>query len=339
MKAVFVSKTGRDLVDRDIPSPGPGEILVKNSACSSNPKDFKLAYYLDPYSAVEGNDIAGHVEAVGEGVTKFKKGDKVAAFTKMRTHDKYGAYAEYSISPSNTAFHLGPNTSFEDAAALPLAYITAVIGLFKRLKLPEPGQEGDRDGAVLVYGGATTVGVYAIQLAKKAGFHLVATAGASQDVPKKYGADEVIDYRNKSSDELIDAIASSNGGKGVTYIYDAVTENGSTEASLGALVKQGRGGRYTYVLDLKLEDTAFLPATIHTERTLCATAYGEDADFSEKWFDWVGEALEKGDFRPQKVTVIPGGLAGVKEGLRRLQEGEVRGEKLVYRIAETPGLA
>ncbi|GAA6057442.1 hypothetical protein JCM3770_002466, partial [Rhodotorula araucariae] len=236
-------------------------------------------------------------------------------------------------------FHLGPNTSFDDAAALPLAYITAVIGLFKRLKLPEPGQEGDRQGAVLVYGGATTVGVYAIQLAKKAGFHVVAVAGASQDVPKEYGADEVIDYRNKTSDELIEAIVSSNGGKGVTYIYDAVTEKGSTEASLGALVKQGRGGRYTYVLDLKTEDLAFLPASIHTERTLCATAYGEDADFSEKYFDLVGEWLEKGEFRPQKVTVIPGGLTGVKEGLRRLQEGEVRGEKLVYRIAETPGLA
>ncbi|BGP39198.1 hypothetical protein JCM10449v2_003136 [Rhodotorula kratochvilovae] len=316
MKAVFVTKTSREIVDREIPSPGAGEILVKNA---------KHVVRLDPYSIVEGNDIAGHVEAVGEGVTKFKKGDKVAAFTKMCTHDKYGAYAEYSLSPSNTAFHLGPNTAYEDAAALPLAYITAAIGLFKRLKLPEPEQEGDRGAGVLVYGGASTVGVYAIQLAK--------------DVPKKYGADEVIDYRNKSSDELIDAIASSNGGKGVTYIYDAVTENGSTEASLGALVKQGRGGRYTYVLDLKLEDTAFPPATIHTERTLCATAHGEDADFSEKWFDWVGEALEKGEFRPQKVTVIPGGLAGVKEGLRRLEQGEVRGEKLVYRISETPGLS
>lgn len=213
--------------------------------------DLSLAlqpFYMAPYAAVEGNDVAGYVEKVGEGVTKFKVGDKVAAFTKMRTDDKYGAYAEYSVSPSNTAFHLGRNTSFEDAAALPLAYSTAAIGLFKRLGLSEPDQPGQRDGALLVWGGATTVGVYAIQLAKvpthlipdsiiprpadiavrpalqKAGYHVVAVAGSSQDVPKSYGADEVLDYRNKSTSSLASEIRQSFNGKGVKYIYDAVSE-------------------------------------------------------------------------------------------------------------------
>lgn len=145
-----------------LPQPPPSpDVCV-----SSNPKDWKCPLVFEGQERVEGNDVAGYVEAVGEGVTRFKKGDKVGAFTVMMTDDKYGAYAEYTISPQNTVFHLGPKTSFEDAAALPLAYITAAIGLFKRLKLPEPGEEGDRDGAVLVYGGATTVGVYALQLLK-----------------------------------------------------------------------------------------------------------------------------------------------------------------------------
>ncbi|GAA5947211.1 hypothetical protein JCM3775_007596 [Rhodotorula graminis] len=339
MKAVFVGKTTRDLVDRDIPTPGPNEVLIKNVAVSSNPKDAKLPIFIPGYEAIEGNDIAGYVEAVGSDVTRFKKGDKVAAFTVMKTHDKYGAYAEYSVSPDNTAFHLGPNTSFEDAAALPLAYITAAIGLFKRLQLLEPGQSGDRDGAVLVYGGATTVGVYAIQLLKAAGYHVVAVAGASQAVATSYGADEVIDYRHKSNDELVDAIAASHGGKGVTHVYDAVSEHGSTQASLGALIKSGRGGRYTYVLPIDDAELAFLPATIKHERTLCATAHEDEGEFAQRWFDWVGDKMDKGEFRAQKVTVVPGGLEGVKEGLRRLQEGEVHGEKLVYRINETPGLA
>ncbi|GAA5843998.1 hypothetical protein JCM9279_003697 [Rhodotorula babjevae] len=343
MKAVLVGKTRRDLVDRDIPKPAPHEVLVKNVAVSSDPKDYKIPLYMDPYEAIEGNNIAGYVEDVGSDVQRFKKGDKVAAFTVMKTHDKYGAYAEYTISPDNTVFHLGPNTSFEDAAALPLAYITAAIGLFKRLKLVEPGQEGGagaRDGeAVLVYGGATTVGVYAIQLAKKAGYHVVAVAGASCAVATAYGADEVIDYRHKSEDELVSAIAASNGGRGVEYVYDAVSEGGSTEASLGALVKSGRGGRYTYVLPIDDTQLAFLPSTIKHERTLCATAHEHEGEFAQKYFDLVGSWMDKGEFRAQKVTVVPGGLEGVKEGLRRLQAGEVHGEKLVYRIAETPGLA
>ncbi|BGO98646.1 zinc-binding oxidoreductase [Rhodotorula toruloides] len=337
MKAVYVSKEGRELQDRPIPSPDQHEVLIRNVAVSSNPKDWKIPFYMAPYAAVEGNDVAGYVEKVGEGVPKFKVGDKVAAFTKMRTDDKYGAYAEYSVSPSNTAFHLGPNTSFEDAAALPLAYSTAAIGLFKRLGLSEPDQPGQRDGALLVWGGATTVGVYAIQLAKKAGYHVVAIAGSSQDVPKSYGADEVLDYRNKSTSSLAFEIRQSYGGKGVKYIYDAVSE-GTLEVVAEAL-KDVEGAKYTYVLTYTEEQLKTLPSNVHPERTLCATAYGEDSDFAEKWFDWVGKAIEAGGFRAQKVTVVPGGLEGVKEGLRRLQQGEVRGEKLVYRIKETPRLA
>ncbi|GJN89643.1 hypothetical protein Rhopal_002630-T1 [Rhodotorula paludigena] len=337
MKAVLVSKEGRELIDRPIPTPGPGEVLIKNVAVSSNPKDWKIPLYMAPYTAVEGNDVAGYVEAVGDGVTKFKKGDKVAAFTIMKTDDKYGAYAEYSVSPSNTAFKLGENTSFEDAAALPLAYGTAAVGLFKRLGYPEPGADGARDGALLVYGGATTVGVYVIQLAKLAGLHVVAVAGSSQDVPKQYGANEVIDYRDKSNEDLVKEIKASNGGQGVHYIYDAVSEGNTPEVCLDVL--KPAGGAYTYVLPLNEEVLGFLPSNIRQQRTLVATAYGEDSDFAEKWYDYVGEAIEKGEFKAQKVTVIPGGLEGVKEGLRRLQQGEARGEKYVYRIAETPGLA
>ncbi|GAA6042015.1 hypothetical protein JCM8097_009146 [Rhodosporidiobolus ruineniae] len=344
MKAVYVSKEGRDLKDYPVPSPQPGEILVKNIAVSSNPKDFKIPLYMAPYAAVEGNDIAGHVEQVGEGVTKFKKGDKVAAFTKMRTDDRFGAYAEYTCSPSNTAFHLGPKTSFEEAAAFPLAYITAAIGLFKRLSLPTPDAPAKDDHpAVLVWGGATTVGVYAIQLLKKANLHVVAVAGSSQSVPLSYGADAVIDYRGKSDAELISSITSAANGR-IRYAFDAVSENGTLEILAEALHQLGEAGKeptkVSYVLTAsKEQEQLYAAKQVGFERCLCATAYGEDSDFAEHWFDRLGEWVEEGSFRSQKVTVIPGGLEGVKEGLRRLQQGEVRGEKLVYRIAETPGLA
>ncbi|GAA5860524.1 hypothetical protein JCM8547_000330 [Rhodosporidiobolus lusitaniae] len=338
MKAVYVEKEGRTLKDYPVPSPGPLEILVKNVAVSSNPKDWKIPVYMAPYAAVEGNDIAGYVEEVGEGVTKFKKGDKVAAFTKMRTDDKYGAYAEYSVSPVNTAFHLGPKSSFEDAAALPLAYITAVIALFKRLGLPTPDEPAKDDHpALLVWGGATTVGVYAIQLAKKAGLHVVAIAGSSSSVATSYGADEVIDYRSKSTSDLVSAITSAANGR-LRFAFDCVSENGTLETIAEAFDQLG-GGKATFVLPYTEEQLEKLPKSVEATRTLCATAYGEESDFAEVWFDRVGEWLEKGEFRPQKVTVVFGGLEGVKEGLRRLQQGEVKGEKLVYRIAETPGLA
>lgn len=128
---------------------------------------------MEGYEAVEGNDVAGTVESVGSGVSSFKPGDKVAAFSKMRTADKYGAYAEYTVAPANTTFHLGPKTNLEDAVTLPLAYMTAAIGLFKRLELPTPDDKqagkditDEAKKAVLVWGASSTVGVFAVQLAK-----------------------------------------------------------------------------------------------------------------------------------------------------------------------------
>ncbi|GAA5861203.1 hypothetical protein JCM3774_002226 [Rhodotorula dairenensis] len=338
MKAVNVSLGARELVDRPIPEPAAGEVLIKNVAVSSNPKDWKMPVFIEGYSAVEGNDVAGTIEAVGEGVTKFKKGDRVCAFTKMVSGDQYGAYAEYSVAPACTVAKLGDKTSFEDAAALPLPYATATIGLFRQMRVEEPGSSKPRDGAVLVWGGATTVGVYAIQLAKLAGYHVVAVSGSSQDVATKYGADENLDYRNKSNEALAAEIRNSNGGKGVKYIYDAVSENQTHEVAALAL-KGVEGAVYGHVLPLSDDELKAFSDNVRVIRIMCRSAYDDEAQAGEKWFDWLGPALEKGEIQPQRVTIVPGGLEGVSEGLRRLEHHEVRGEKLVYRIKDTPGLA
>ncbi|GAA5831645.1 hypothetical protein JCM3766R1_004964 [Sporobolomyces carnicolor] len=339
MKAVFVGKNVREMRDYEIPTPGPGEILIKNVAVSSNPKDWKASEHMG-FENVEGNDVAGYVEAIGDGVTKFKKGDRVAAFTKMFTDAKYGAYAEFSVSPSNTAFHLPSQASFEEAAALPLAYITAVIGLHLRLGLPEPGVALPRDAeTILVYGAATTVGVYVTQLAKKAGHRVVGIAGGSIDLARSYGADDVIDYRGKTPEQLADEISQAAGGE-IHYVYDAVAEHGSFEASVAALKKNG-GGRYTHVLPISDEQAKSLPEGVTAHAEMCNVAYQgpeEEQKHCEKYFDLLGEWLAKGEFRTQRLEIVPGGLGGVEEGLRRLQQNEVKGQKLVYRIAETPGL-
>ena len=70
-----------------VPSPGPNEVLVQNVAVASNPKDWKVPQWMENYEGVEGNDIAGHIVKVGEGVIEYKGGERVAAFTKMRSMD------------------------------------------------------------------------------------------------------------------------------------------------------------------------------------------------------------------------------------------------------------
>ncbi|KAH8111485.1 chaperonin 10-like protein [Phellopilus nigrolimitatus] len=134
---------GGKLQSLPVPAPGPGEVLVQNVAVASNPKDWKYPEWQNDRSYVEGNDIAGFVAAVGPGVTEYKGGERIAAFTKMATKEsKYGAYAQYSITPASTTFPLPDSTSFEEAATLPLAVLTAAIGLFVDLGLPEPPAPG-----------------------------------------------------------------------------------------------------------------------------------------------------------------------------------------------------
>ena len=110
-------------------------------------------------------------------MTEFAVGDKVAAFTPMARGPAYGAYQSHSLSPANTVFPLGPNTRFEDAATLPLAVMTAAIGLFVRIGAPEPSADGtsNPDAAgkgVLIWGASSSVGAFAVQLAKRAGLYV-----------------------------------------------------------------------------------------------------------------------------------------------------------------------
>jgi len=93
-----------------------------------------------------------------------------------------------------------------------------------------------------------------------------------------------------------------------------------------------------YTLTYSDEILSTLPSSVTPIRTLVGTAHSTDAEFARTWYKQLGTWLEEGEFRPMRTTVVPGGLHGVAEGLRRLKEGEVSGEKLVYRIEETEGL-
>ena len=152
-------------------------VLIRNVAVASNPKDWKLSKVGIWEGHIEGNDVAGVVEAVGANVSEFKRGDRVGGFTYMRNHDRYGAYQTHTVCPSWTTFPIGPKTSFEDAATIPLAAMTAAIGLFVRMDLPEPHPDGSanpkaKGHGVIVWGASSSVGAFAVQMAKMAGLYV-----------------------------------------------------------------------------------------------------------------------------------------------------------------------
>jgi len=198
----------------EVPAPEPiaTEVQVRVHAAGINPVDFKtragtgMAGILEPPMTV-GWDVAGTVTEVGVGVTRFCVGDEVLGMPWFPR--EAGAYAEYVAAPSRHFVGKPHTLSFEEAAALPLAGLTAWQLVVDAISL----QQGDD---ILIHGGAGGVGHLAVQIAKARGATVFATARAEQaEWLRELGADEVIDYRSERFEERVadlDAVIDFPGG-------------------------------------------------------------------------------------------------------------------------------
>ncbi|WP_206690455.1 zinc-binding alcohol dehydrogenase family protein [Quadrisphaera sp. INWT6] len=173
-----------------VPRPGPGEVVVRARAVAVNPVDavsgfarHRFVYPWLHHPAVLGTDVAGEVVQVGAGVTSLAVGDRVAGFAtgqeRFRNSPAHGAFQRFVVLAADLATVLPSQTAFTDAVVLPLAVSTAAAGLFQSdqlgLALPAAGA-GERGETVLVWGASTSVGSNAVQLARGAGYRVVATA-------------------------------------------------------------------------------------------------------------------------------------------------------------------
>ncbi|RAZ33470.1 NADP-dependent oxidoreductase [Microbacterium sp. SMR1] len=193
MNAVQFSQTGGpevlEIVDIDRPEPAAGQVRIRVAASAYNAADGGMRAGFLPIPVelphVPGYDVSGHVDAVGPGVRDLAVGDAVIAFLPME-HD--GGAAEFVLAPADAVVAAPTNVPLADAAALPSVALTAWQALFDDGRL-EPGQR------VLIVGAGGVVGKYAVQLAKRADIHVIATASPrSVDAVRAAGADQIIDH-------------------------------------------------------------------------------------------------------------------------------------------------
>ncbi|MET0989451.1 MAG: zinc-binding alcohol dehydrogenase family protein [Glaciihabitans sp.] len=210
--AAWLDARFADLTVRPAPytSPAAEEIVIRNRAVAVNPLDVvkqatgDLMYRWLPYPSVLGEDVAGEVVEVGSNVTRFRVGDRVLAYAigmeKGRRHQAEGGFQLYTVARAALAAPIPAGMRFEDAAVLPLAVSTAASAMFQddQLGLVDPTAAANGAGqVVVVWGGATSVGTNAIQLAVAAGYTVVTTASPSNhDRMRALGADHVFDYRS-----------------------------------------------------------------------------------------------------------------------------------------------
>lgn len=217
MKAVYIERYGgrETLQFGELPMPelGPNDVLIRERAAAVNPVDWKIREgYLQKrrqytFPLILGWDVAGVIEAIGEHVHHFRVGDEVFARPDI---NRNGTYAQYVAVDESLVAKKPKNITFEEAASIPLAGLTAWQSL-REIAQVSPGQK------VLVHGGAGGVGIYAIQLAKIFGAYVATTCRADNaEFVRSYGADEVIDYRTQAFDELLsgyDVVFDTLGGE------------------------------------------------------------------------------------------------------------------------------
>ena len=206
--------------------PRPNEIVVRNRAVAVNPVDRLIPAIGDfmfpwlEYPVVPGSDVAGEVVEVGSSVTRFRVGERVLGHAlgaeKGRNASSEGAFQQFTVLLEHMTAPIPASLSFEEAAVLPLGLSTAACGLFQSdfLALRHPQLRlGPTDETVLVWGGSTSVGSNAIQLARAAGYDVVATASSRNfDYVMRLGARAAVDYR---SPDAIEQLASLMKGRRV----------------------------------------------------------------------------------------------------------------------------
>jgi NADPH:quinone reductase-like Zn-dependent oxidoreductase len=235
MKAFIYDRYGPPerlrLAEVDTPTPNAGHVLVKVLAASVNAADWHLLRgkplfsratlgLLRPKHQILGVDIAGKVEAVGSGVTRFQAGDEV--YANLLDHG-YGGFAEYAAVPVGVVSPKPANLSFEEAAAVPMAAVTALQGLRRHGEL-RPGQQ------VLINGGSGGVGSFAVQLAKASGAEVTAvTSTGNLELVRSLGADHLVDYtttdfthEGKRYDRILDTV----GNRSVRDLRRALAPGG-----------------------------------------------------------------------------------------------------------------
>ncbi|KAH9918189.1 GroES-like protein [Epithele typhae] len=323
------------LTDYPVATPEADEVLVKVAVTAICPAEWKIQTYgapfLSEYPFIGGLDVAGIVEEVGASVQNVKKGGKIVCPGGFQT--RHAGFKEYTIA---LAEHIPENVTFAEAVSVPLGLATAITPLYApegpdSLGLPAPWEpEGTTKFAgkpALIVGGSTSVGQYAIQVARMAGFAPILTTAAPKhaDALRALGATHVLDR----------ALAPSSAG-GVALAYEAVGDEESQRLAYAALAAHAAAGFVSVTPGAPPEVLAAVAEDgdgKRVARAFSSLEVPQNRAVGREVFARLEGWLRDGTVKPNRVEVLVG-LEAIPEGVRRVKEGKVSGVKLVVKVAE-----
>lgn len=324
------AKSSLTIEDRSIPSPQGSEIVVKNHAVAINPVDGMMqqtGFLIKNYPFILGSDTCGIVEAVGPDVKHFKKGDRVAGFAPSIATGKldHGAFQQYVVLLESASVKIPDSVSFEQGATLPMAIATSGGAIFTCLEIPRPPTK--QHGGFLIWGGSSSVGSAAVQIATALGFKVFAVCSQhNHSYVKSLGATEVFDYNDPNVVKNITSFAKKAGVE-IKYAYDAVSKSASLPHVLAVLEEYG-GGKLAAVLPWPEDVTKSEKVTI--SQTAAFRVVTDQQEFGHWIFnDWLEKSLAEKTYVPSPgVETVKGGISGIQDAIKHHDKG-VSGKKIV----------
>ncbi|KAH9925013.1 GroES-like protein [Epithele typhae] len=347
-KALLLPAKGSswELGQSPIPKPAADEVLVKISATALNPVDWKIrkhGYFVAEYPFVSGTDGAGVVEEVGAGVTTLAKGDKIF-FQGYFTNPK-ATFQEYCVVPAEITAKIPDGFTSDQVASIPLGLATVVTGLWNHdpqaagtssVGFPAPWEDGGltrfAGTPAFILGGSSSVGQYALQMARLAQFSPIVTTASPRNAAhlRTLGATHVLD-RALAPAAALAALAQATAGAPPALVYDAISSPETQALGYAALAPGS-------ALVVTLPDR--VPAELKAADRSVVGVFGnvhapQNRAVGVEMYRRLPGWLESGELVPNAVEVVPGGLAGIPEGLDRLEANKVSAIKLIARPQET----
>ncbi|CZR56294.1 related to oxidoreductase [Phialocephala subalpina] len=326
-KAAYLITNGQPLEVKEAPytSPSPSQIVIKSHAVAINPVDWAtqaMGHIIFPWiklPTVIGSDVAGEVVELGTGVQKFNIGDRIVGQCLAFLHNNAaeGAFQEYVVLEESVTCKIPDSLSYENAAVLPLGLSTASCGLFQKdfLALDFPTLEPKPNGKwLLIWGGSTSVGCNAVQLATLAGYSVVSTSSPKNfELVKKLGAREVFDHNSPTAVEDIVKFLEGKEIVGAFAIGGPKTERNGFGAGENCLeiVKRSEGVKFVAM-------AMHGPAELAPEGVKAAFVTGGEFKSNEVGRMIYGEFLPKA-LAEGKYVCAPEALV-VGKGLEKIEE-------------------
>ncbi|KAG9846871.1 oxidoreductase, partial [Aureobasidium melanogenum] len=338
--AAWQPKPGVPYEIKDAPytSPPADCVVIKNHAVALNPIDFLLqdkAYFPTlSYPTILGLDIAGEVVEVGsEASSRLQLGDRVLALAGGVSTNKpsRAAFQEYTVVVARLVTKIPDSLSYNDASVLPLGLATAACGLFQedQLALKFPSLSPKPTGqTILVWSGASSVGVNAIQLGLAAGYEVITTASPKNfELVRGLGASEAFDY-NADPATLLEQLTNAFKEKTLAGVLHCAGDAGSSISICAELFARVEGNKFFTTTVLLPED---IPANFKHNRVF-ATPITDNKIGEAIFADFLTQALSEGKFTPApQAEVVGTGLESLQKGVDILRKG-VSAKKLVVSL-------